>query len=172
MRNCTSRHHRCQTLYFMRLPLRYRITYLGVIVFGALCLIIMRFINPDPRMYGTHETIFPIPCLFYQVFGIKCPSCGITTSVALLLRGEFADSVSAHPFGIVVVLVTVAAIILSVYGLIRGSKMEWLFGRRMRIMMVCIIIIYLAVWVFRIGIDFQNFGLLYNFPTIIIDSCA
>lgn len=41
-----------------------------------------------------------IICLFKLVSGIPCPSCGITTALLLLLKGNWLGSLYANPIGI------------------------------------------------------------------------
>lgn len=36
-------------------------------------------------------------CLFNAVTGIPCPGCGLTRSLRLALRGNFAESFAMHP---------------------------------------------------------------------------
>lgn len=44
-------------------------------------------------------------CLLHQ-FGFKyCPGCGLGHSISLLLHGDWKSSLSAHPLGIVAVIV-------------------------------------------------------------------
>jgi hypothetical protein len=38
-----------------------------------------------------------LPCFSKQVFGLDCPGCGLQRSIALLLKGEFADSFFMYP---------------------------------------------------------------------------
>ena len=66
---------------------------LGVIIGFA----VGRSVEPDPRGYGTHQQFGLPPCTFQTVFGIPCPSCGGTTSVALFTRGEWMKSFLANP---------------------------------------------------------------------------
>ena len=39
-------------------------------------------VEPDSRGFGTHQRFGLPPCTFKMMFGIPCPSCGGTTSVA------------------------------------------------------------------------------------------
>lgn len=41
-------------------------------------------------------------CFFKNTTGISCPSCGTTSAIVLLLKGEFIASVIKNPFGILV----------------------------------------------------------------------
>jgi hypothetical protein len=59
----------------------------------------LAFLQPDPRGFGTHEQLGFAPCGFASRFGLACPGCGLTTSVASFLRGEVRASFRAHPMG-------------------------------------------------------------------------
>ena len=39
-------------------------------------------------------------CLFKSITGIPCPSCGITTSIVLLLHGKIVNALNSNPLGI------------------------------------------------------------------------
>lgn len=41
-------------------------------------------------------------CIFKNVTGYPCPSCGTTRAVQLFLRGNFVASLQMNPFGILV----------------------------------------------------------------------
>lgn len=49
-------------------------------------------------------------CLAQRLFGIPCPGCGITRSVAALLRGDLRAALTANPAGLVVCAYFVAEI--------------------------------------------------------------
>src|SRR5436190_1772061 len=59
-------------------------------------------IRLDPYRGGTvwreetHTQLGLPPCQFKAVTGIACPSCGMTTSFALLMRGDFWNSLQAN----------------------------------------------------------------------------
>ena len=58
--------------------------------------------NPDgsPRTMATHTTLGLPPCNFVALTGGKpCPSCGMTTSFALLVRGDVGASLRANWVG-------------------------------------------------------------------------
>jgi len=67
-------------------------------------------------------------CLFHFLFGIDCPSCGMTRALSHLWRGEWSESFAQHPFGIpamVVLLFSSSSLILR--GKIRDSVESFLF---------------------------------------------
>ena len=43
------------------------------------------------------------PCVFKAAFGVPCPLCGVTRSLALLAQGRWADSLSMNPLGLMTV---------------------------------------------------------------------
>ena len=49
------------------------------------------------------ESLTPTLCLFKNMTGIPCPSCGVTRSVLLIMQGEFIQAVLMNPLGIIAV---------------------------------------------------------------------
>ena len=56
-------------------------------------------LEPDPRGHGTHQQFGLPPCTVYQVFGVRCPTCGMTTSWAHLVRGQVIGAFAANAGG-------------------------------------------------------------------------
>lgn len=55
--------------------------------------------------YHRHElALAPSVCIFKQVTGIPCPSCGSTRSVLSFLDGDFFNALIWNPFGIIIIL--------------------------------------------------------------------
>lgn len=40
-----------------------------------------------------------VPCLFRVVFGVPCPGCGLTRSLAFIWRADLVGAVRYHPLG-------------------------------------------------------------------------
>ena len=57
-----------------------------------------------PLRIGTHMRLGMPPCEFYVIFGKPCPSCGLTTSFALLLHGDIGNSLRANAVGTVMAM--------------------------------------------------------------------
>ena len=57
--------------------------------------------NPDgsPRSMETHRQLGLHKCTFYEMTGLPCPSCGMTTSFALLMHGDLKNSLRANAVG-------------------------------------------------------------------------
>jgi len=55
---------------------------------------------PKSGGVGTHEELGLPPCGFYLMFHKPCPSCGMTTSFALLMHGKIIQAIKAQPAGV------------------------------------------------------------------------
>jgi hypothetical protein len=68
--------------------------------------------NPDgtPRTMATHRQLGLNECTFYKITGLPCPSCGMTTSFALLMHGDVVNSLRANAVGTLLALFCLALI--------------------------------------------------------------
>ena len=108
-------------------------------------------LRPDPRGHGTHQQLGLPACGFRLVTGYPCPGCGMTTSFACFVRGDFAASAEANPAGLLLATVSVAFILWSLPSVVRGrlwrvSNPGWTAG----LLILCVSIAAILVWVFRI----------------------
>lgn len=62
------------------------------------------FVTPDPRGYGTHESLGLPPCFPLEFWNVPCPGCGVTTSVALVAHGCIGRAFVTQPFGALLAL--------------------------------------------------------------------
>ncbi len=92
---------------------------LGAIGLSAV-LGVARWLEPDPRGYGTHTQLGLYPCMFSQVTGYRCPSCGMTTAFAWFMRGRFVRSWQANPTGSLLALACAVLIPWLLAGAARG----------------------------------------------------
>ena len=56
---------------------------------------------------GSERSAIPSVCIFKEVTGLPCPSCGTTRSLLLLINGRFHESLMMNPFGVVLALALV-----------------------------------------------------------------
>jgi len=82
-------------------------------------------LEPAARGYGTHEALGLPPCTFVMLFDRRCPSCGMTTSWARLLRGNVVGSLGANPGG---TLLCLLAMVGSVWTLGSAARGCWLLA--------------------------------------------
>ena len=80
-------------------------------------------LEPSPKGYGTHRQLGLEECYFVSHLGIRCPSCGMTTSWSLLVRGRLLDSVQANAGGF---MLAVAAILAAPWLLLSGLASRWI----------------------------------------------
>lgn len=76
--------------------------------------------NGRPLKFGAHTRLGMPPCEFYVAFGKLCPSCGLTTSFALLMHGDVRNSLRANPVGTLMALFGMALVPWSLSIALRG----------------------------------------------------
>jgi hypothetical protein len=102
---------------------------LAVIAFGLVAVFAIAW-HLDPYQGGkpwrmeTHTQLGLPPCTFKTLTGLPCPSCGMTTSFALLVRGDLWHSLQANWVGTILALLWMAIIPWSVVSAIWGRP--WL----------------------------------------------
>lgn len=82
------------------------------------------WLEPDARGFGTHQRLGLPPCTFRQLTGIRCPSCGMTTSWSRLVRGQVARSFQANAGGAVL---GITSLLLAPWALISRLRGKWLW---------------------------------------------
>lgn len=70
----------------------------------VLMMAIAMWLTPDPRGFGTHLQLGLPECGFRSVMGLNCPHCGLTTSFAWFVRGQWLRSFQANPAGLLLAL--------------------------------------------------------------------
>jgi hypothetical protein len=83
-----------------------------------------RYLEPNPNGLGTHEQLFGLrECGLRQMYGIRCPSCGMTTSWSHLTRGHVVRSLKCNTGG---TLLGICALIVGPWSLGSGVLGRWL----------------------------------------------
>jgi len=96
-----------------------------LLVSGAMLgglLAVAGMLKPDSRGLGTHEQLGLPPCAIQALFQIPCPSCGMTTSWARLMRADITGSLNANPAG---TTAAVIAMLLSLGMISSGWNGRW-----------------------------------------------
>jgi hypothetical protein len=86
------------------------------VVFG-----VARWLEPDPRGFGTHTQLGLPPCQFAWVTGQPCPTCGMTTAFAWFVRGRLDRSWQANPAGCLLAAACLALVPWLLAGAARGK---------------------------------------------------
>ncbi len=56
-------------------------------------------LTPEPSGIGTHEQLGLPECGVIRMWGVRCPTCGMTTAWAHVAQGEFRQGLSASMAG-------------------------------------------------------------------------
>jgi len=127
----------------------------GLVLMAVLALAV----EPDPRGFGTHEKLGLPACKSMEWFGIPCPGCGVTTSVALASRGRLLDSIRNQPFGIVTVLGILVSSVWTVRGHLRGRDLyRDLQVVRWRPWTIGLGSALAATWIYKVALVFGAFS--------------
>lgn len=122
---------------------------LGVTLLGLL--VTARCLHPSEYGMGTHQQLGLPPCTFLFFFGVRCPTCGMTTSWSHFTRGEFLASWQANPGGLCLAIV---AMIVGCWSLLvawRARYRPLLSAKATSVLMVTIGAITLLDWCVRIA---------------------
>ncbi|MDA7979593.1 MAG: DUF2752 domain-containing protein [Pirellulales bacterium] len=121
----------------------------------AVPLTVACMLKPDPtgKGYGTHEQLGLPPCTFTTVVGIRCPSCGMTTSWAFFMRGRVDRAMMANTGGTLLVLI---AVVTTPWALATGARGRFLWGRPTDIAIALgtavVLVVTLLDWAVRLAV--------------------
>jgi hypothetical protein len=81
--------------------------------------------DPDgkPRRMATHTQLGMPPCNFVVLTGKPCPACGMTTSFALLVRGDVSNSLRANWAGTLIAVLWALTMVWAIVGGIVGRAL-------------------------------------------------
>jgi hypothetical protein len=103
----------------------------------------------SPRRMGTHEQLGLPPCSFKVATGLPCPSCGMTTSFAFLVRGDVGNSLRANAVG---TLLAVFFAALVPWCLASAWRRRPLFVRSLERAMTAAVVVVLGLMLLRWGV--------------------
>jgi hypothetical protein len=135
-----------------RLPWHARLL-LAAVGGGLVALLVTAaLLEPSPRGYGTHQQLRLPPCSFQMLFGMRCPSCGMTTSWSHMMHGHVVQSLEANSGG---ALLALAAIVFGPWSLVSGLRGRWLLRpldeRIALVLVVTILVVTLLDWGIRLA---------------------
>ncbi|MEE8171218.1 MAG: DUF2752 domain-containing protein [Phycisphaerae bacterium] len=107
--------------------LRGRWIALGVAAACLSLLCVAAWLSPDPRGIGTHRMMGLPPCSTAVVLGLPCPTCGMTTSFAWMMRGRPWRAFVAQPLGALLCLGVMAGAVLGLWAALTGMRpvVDW-----------------------------------------------
>lgn len=125
---------------------------LVVVGTGLLALLALAiYLPPSERGYGTHQKLGLPPCSFQQLFGTRCPSCGMTTAWSNTVRGRLIEAVRANSAGMVLCLAAMVCMPLMLASGIRGRWVVYPPNERtLALAATFFVVITLVDWVIRL----------------------
>jgi hypothetical protein len=103
----------------------------------------------NPLTMGTHTQLGMEPCNFVVLTGKPCPACGMTTSFALLVRGDVGASLRANWVGTVICVSWALALVWAAAGAVRGKPLFVPRGRGEMVFTIAagaVLVLMLARW--------------------------
>jgi hypothetical protein len=121
----------------------------GVALLGMLA--VAAVLKPSPRRRGTHEQLGLPPCTFSVLFGRPCPTCGMTTAWAHLVRGQWYEAGRANLGG---TLLGLLAMVAAPWLLASAARGNWFgvapSGRGVAWITFAVLVITLIDWAVRL----------------------
>lgn len=122
---------------------------LGVALFALLFLAAM--LKPNPSGLGTHTQLGLPGCTMFTFTGIRCPGCGMTTSWAHTMNGDFASGIRANVGGVLLCLLSVAVFPSLLWMGIRGRSLPFRWFAQVAITVLLIAMsISIVEWLIRL----------------------
>lgn len=122
-----------------------------------LLLLLAASLRPNPRGFGTHEQLGLAPCTFQTLFGLRCPSCGMTTAWAHVARGRFAQAVRCSFTGTVLAW---TALCVAPWALSSGLRGWWVGvePNDLVVLGICFAVCVLALgeWAIRLVLSLER----------------
>ena len=129
---------------------RAMLALLGGALFTLLAIAVV--LQPDRSGFGTHRQLGMPRCTFLVIFGYRCPSCGMTTSWAHLVRGELTAAMVANAGGTLLAVLAMMAGLWSVVTAVRGRYLVGLPGRGAVVtVFVVVVLVTVVQWVWRLA---------------------
>lgn len=89
----------------------------------VLVMAIAMWLTPDSKGFGTHLQLGLPECGFRSATGMNCPHCGLTTSFAWFVRGQWRRSFQANPAGL---LLATSAVVLCPWFFVVAIRGRWI----------------------------------------------
>jgi len=86
-------------------------------------------LTPEPQGFGTHEQLGLPACQSMNWFGLPCPGCGVTTSVAWFAHAQVLESFRTQPLGFLIGVLALLSAPLALMQVARGRDLGDGLGR-------------------------------------------
>jgi hypothetical protein len=128
---------------------------LGLVAVFVIAILLNPYQGGETWRMGTHTQLGLPPCTFKTLTGLPCPSCGMTTSFALLVRGDVRHSMQANWVGTLLAVLWMAIIPWSILSAALGRPLFMIsIERTLTKLVIGFVVIMMLRWVIVIGLRF------------------
>ena len=113
-------------------------------------LVVATQLQPNPAGLGTHQQLGLPPCSFRVLLGIRCPGCGMTTSWAYFVRGQWGASMSVNAGGFLLAAAGLATSLIFTRSACSGRLPGVNTQKGMTLVLLGIAIVTLIDWASRL----------------------
>ncbi len=146
-----------QELPVARLGLGGRALAAGLAAGCLAVLVVAVLLTPNPSGIGTHEQLGLRPCDFKQRTGIACPTCGMTTSFACFVRGNWLASLYIQPMGAVLALGCGVMVWCGAYVAVTGRPLQRLLRKgKARYYLAGVLMLSVLAWGWKIMLQVRG----------------
>jgi hypothetical protein len=111
-----------------------------------------RQLEPNSMGLGTHQQLGLPPCSMRLIFGIRCPGCGMTTSWAHFMQGEWLESLQTSVGGFLFAILALWIAFLAIRSLLTArlptDRTQW----QVAVTAAAIFAISLVQWLERLWV--------------------
>lgn len=125
------------------------VVVVGLGVVFAIALYIDPYRGGQPWHMETHRQLGLPPCSFKEATGYPCPSCGMTTSFALLVRGDVWNALQANAVG---ALLAAFCMVLIPWGIACSVVGRFLFVHALERVATRLVVAFFLLMLLRWGI--------------------
>ena len=115
-------------------------------------------LTPSAKGFETHTQLGLEKCFLVAVAGLRCPSCGMTTSWAHLTEGNLIGAVSANAGG---TLLGIVSMIVGPYLVVAALVGRWPLVRPhetvIALLALAILVVTMCDWAYRLMVHYQVF---------------
>lgn len=111
-----------------------------------------RYLTPSPAGLGTHQQLGLPPCTTMVIWNVPCPTCGMTTSWAWVMRGNLMQASRANLGGTMLAIIAIGFLPAACYFFISGraTSGHW-FSLMLAVSLVTACCITLIQWAIRLA---------------------
>jgi len=126
--------------------------YAAAIVLAAVAILVVAArLAPSDRHLGTHRQLGLPPCGFVIMTGFPCPTCGMTTAYAFMVRGRILDALRSHVAGAMMAVGTAGVLVIALGCAVTGryAAVNWYRVDPVRVVWIAALVL-VASWALNI----------------------